>query len=104
MFADMTNDEFEEKYCSCLKIPTNGSLLTDSQTEKFNRLTELPDSVDWREEGYVTPVKNQGIEENRDIFSIIFRIFTLYTRIRSFQDFFSSFGSRRFGNKYILIH
>jgi len=63
MFSDMTDAEFKEQYCSCLRIPEekmNGSVV--SQGEDFVRppANEVPNEVDWRTQGYVTPVKNQG--------------------------------------------
>lgn len=60
VYADWTFEEFENKM-----LGTRFSSIADSSKSKgtFNRLPEnvqIPDEVDWRLDGAVTPVKNQG--------------------------------------------
>ena len=60
-FGDLTVDEYRS-----LLLGFN-SRFSDKETKRqgssfflLNGVAQLPDTVDWRTKGYVTPVKNQG--------------------------------------------
>lgn len=59
-YADMPNWEFRQKMLGY--IPRNRTISSHAQNQLvFNRVRrQIPDQVDWREAGYVTPVKDQG--------------------------------------------
>ena len=57
-FADLTNEEFTAsrnrfKGHMCSSIEKTPSF-------KYGNVTDVPSSVDWRQQGAVTPIKNQG--------------------------------------------
>jgi cathepsin L len=58
-YADMTISEFVKVmngYNATARVQSN----QDRHTFTFNPSLKLPDTVDWRQQGYVTPIKDQG--------------------------------------------
>lgn len=55
-FGDLTNREFRKTY---LGFKPNFREKCGMSTCKKNA-SLIPESIDWREKGYVTPVKDQG--------------------------------------------
>jgi cathepsin L len=58
-FADLTVTEFARKM-SGYKVTIPGQRNKDRHEFVRNPNVKLPDTVDWRDKGYVTPVKDQG--------------------------------------------
>jgi C1A family cysteine protease len=62
-FSDLTNEEFLASHTGYKKISTQ-PILSSPKTTKFRyenlTATEIPMSMDWREKGAVTSIKNQG--------------------------------------------
>merc|ERR1712142_935239 len=59
-FSDLTHQEFKDQYLG-YKNPSNIHTLTRSNAEDVSfSVKDLPDSVDWREKGAISKVKNQG--------------------------------------------
>ncbi|XP_021813545.1 senescence-specific cysteine protease SAG39-like [Prunus avium] len=55
-FADLTNEEFREIRNGYMK--RSSKLIMSNSTKRSS--TDVPPSVDWREKGAVTPIKDQG--------------------------------------------
>jgi KDEL-tailed cysteine endopeptidase len=53
-FADLTNEEFAQRYTTRL-----GDRSTTSTSFRYENDTSIPSSIDWRDLGAVTPVKDQ---------------------------------------------
>ena len=57
-FADLTHDEFLATHTGYKKRDNPTTTIT--APFRYENLTEVPTSLDWREQGAVTPVKYQG--------------------------------------------
>jgi cathepsin L len=58
-YADMTNAEFNQ-VMNGFNATRQAPRSQNRRTFTFDPTLQLPDTVDWRKEGYVTPVKDQG--------------------------------------------
>ena len=58
VFADLTNEEFVASHTG-YKISTQPSSLK-AKSFKYENLTEIPMTMDWRKKGAVTSIKDQG--------------------------------------------
>lgn len=59
-FADLTNDEFRSKYFGRKKKDSLLKMKVKSDRYLFREGDQLPKSVDWREKGAVSHIKDQG--------------------------------------------
>ncbi|XVE51450.1 hypothetical protein DITRI_Ditri02bG0041500 [Diplodiscus trichospermus] len=57
-FADLTNEEFLAYYSGYKMFPSTVS--SETKQFKYENLTNIPDSMDWREKEAVTQIKDQG--------------------------------------------
>merc|ERR1712055_1116440 len=53
--SDLTEEEYKQQYLSSLIVPTSSNATMHVADNE-----PIPNSVDWRSQGMVTPVKNQG--------------------------------------------
>jgi len=59
-FSDLTHQEFKDLYLG-YKNPSRYHMTRETTAEDFEKKkNELPESVDWREKGVISAVKNQG--------------------------------------------
>lgn len=57
-FADLTNAEFRAMRNGYKSQSLSNSMKATSL--RYGNVTQVPSSVDWREKGAVTPIKDQG--------------------------------------------
>ncbi|XP_047128151.1 procathepsin L [Hydra vulgaris] len=61
-FSDLTHEEFIKIYGGCLKLPKGNVNITKGSTFLPPNNVNIPAKIDWRTKGYVTQVKDQGLE------------------------------------------
>ncbi|THG05228.1 hypothetical protein TEA_013673 [Camellia sinensis var. sinensis] len=59
-FSDLTNEEFRASHTGYKRQPTKETFVSKPTSFRYANLTNVPTTVDWRNQGAVTPVKNQG--------------------------------------------
>jgi KDEL-tailed cysteine endopeptidase len=67
-FADQTNEEFRASHNGYKRSYSRPSAMTPF---RYENMTEVPAKVDWRKNGAVTPVKDQGECGKAKIFHIL---------------------------------
>ena len=58
-FSDLTDEEFETQHMGGYKKTPGLTAATRSLASPAARAAQLPESVDWREKGAISPVKDQ---------------------------------------------
>ncbi|XP_072966925.1 senescence-specific cysteine protease SAG39-like [Typha angustifolia] len=58
-FADMTNEEFKAVYTG-FKPKSSTTAVKVASSFKYENVTAVPTTMDWRQKGAVTPIKDQG--------------------------------------------
>ncbi|CAH2064682.1 unnamed protein product [Thlaspi arvense] len=58
-FSDLTDEEFRARYMG-LVVPDGMTGISTSASFRYESVSETGESMDWRQEGAVTSVKNQG--------------------------------------------
>ncbi|XP_018496014.1 cathepsin L1 [Galendromus occidentalis] len=58
-FGDLTNKEYRERYLG-YRRPENTPSKASYIFSRAEKIEDVPDQIDWRDQGFVTPVKNQG--------------------------------------------
>ncbi|KAL4441769.1 hypothetical protein ABPG74_008766 [Tetrahymena malaccensis] len=59
-FSHLTSDEFKAKYLNRRQKPTSNIIDHQILSSQKNTNETIPESIDWRELGAVSPVRNQG--------------------------------------------
>ncbi|KAL7212814.1 hypothetical protein ACSBR2_015492 [Camellia fascicularis] len=59
-FADLTDEEFRASHTGYKKQPTKVTSTSKPTSFRYANVTDVPVTIDWREKGAVTPVKDQG--------------------------------------------
>ncbi|XP_039000808.1 germination-specific cysteine protease 1-like [Hibiscus syriacus] len=61
-FADLTNQEYRAKFLGTRTDPMRRVMTSKNPSRRYAYCAgeNLPDSVDWREHGIVSPVKDKG--------------------------------------------
>ncbi|CAL5408977.1 unnamed protein product [Camellia sinensis] len=59
-FADLTDEEFRASHTGYKKQPTKVTSNSKPTSFRYANVTDVPATIDWREKGAVTSVKDQG--------------------------------------------
>ncbi|KAJ4837879.1 hypothetical protein Tsubulata_022929 [Turnera subulata] len=59
-FADLTNEEFQESRNGYKRPYSSNPKSSEMSSFKYENVTAVPSTMDWRTKGAVTPIKDQG--------------------------------------------